>query len=311
MLGGGVHPTICPEECLEAGYDFVVIGDGERPLQRLLSGEPLHSITGIGYTTDGKVIINPPTNEDILSLDDLPFPDWNFKSCYFLDSGIIRPLTVDIYQSRTQWGGRYYYLTTSRGCLYRCAYCCNITRTVRRNTLRRIMEELNYVKKEMPFISGMNIQDDSFFMGDDAFLANFSREVKNNFGWPFIIRIMPRFVTDERIKLLKEGGLEHVSIGLQGSDRLNRELYQRNENSKSFTNACRILDKYGINYVVDVILDNPYETDEDLREIVNTLNTLPKPFTVLTYSLTLFPRTRILERAKETDLINILGQTPT
>jgi radical SAM superfamily enzyme YgiQ (UPF0313 family) len=135
-------------------------------------------------------------------------------------------------------------------------------------------------------------------MGSDAWLADFCSRIKKQFDWPFMARLMPRFITEDRIKILRDGGLEHVSIGLQGSDRLNSELYSRQEDSQSFINACKTIGNFGILPVVDVIMDNPYETETDLKEITKILNSIPKPFTVLTYSLTLFPSTDIYNKAR-------------
>ena len=87
-------------------------------------------------------------------------------------------------------------------------------------------------------------------------------------------------------------------MGSKGSDRLNKELYNRVENSENFLAACRILRQYKIKYVIDVLLDNPYETEEDLKDVACTLNKAPKPFGVNAFSLTLFPGTELCQRAK-------------
>ena len=300
---GGVHPTVCPEECLEAGADYVVAGDGEIPLKKLLAGESPKEISGVGRKDNGETIINAYNKRQLIPLSDLPFPDYDFSDTYFLESGVIKQLDIRKYRERTPWGGKYYYLTTTRGCPYRCAYCCNVNRyKTRRNPVDRVIEELGKARERLPSLCGINIQDDSFFMGSDEYLADFCYRVKREFDWPFIARIMPKFATDSRIRLLKNGGLEHVSIGLQGSNRLNRELYNRKEDSNSFLNACNILHRYGINFVVDVIVDNPYETEADLRETAEILNAAPKPFTVLAYPLTLFPGTDLLDRARRDGL---------
>ncbi|MDD5584128.1 MAG: radical SAM protein [Candidatus Omnitrophica bacterium] len=306
---GGIHPTICPKECLEAGADYVVAGDGEIPLKKFLNNEPIDRIAGFGFIEkDGQVHMSHASYQEAIALEDLPFPDYEFSDTYFLHADFVKSLDIETFRKKTPWRGSYYYLTTSRGCPYSCAYCCNVNRgALRRNTIKRVFEELRSIRDKLPFICGLNVQDDSFFLGSDAWLADFCRQLKKDFGWPFIARIMPKFVTDERIELLKKGGLEHVSIGLQGSDRLNKDLYNRQENSQSFLRACRILHKYGINFVVDVLLENPYETEVDLKEIAEILNSIPKPFAVLAYPLTVFPGTDLYERAKEDGMQSKFG----
>jgi len=299
VIFGGIHPTICPQECLKSGIDYVIVGEGEIPLKKLLANEDKKKILGLGYMSKGRIIINPQEKK-LIPLDKLPFPDYDFNDSYYLDSGIIKNLSIEVYKKHTPWNGRYYYLTTTRGCPYNCSYCCNVNKNkLRRSSVDRVIQELREARRTMPFICGVNIQDDSFFMGSDEWLEDFCSKLKKEFNWPFVARIMPRFVNERRIKILKNGGLEYVSIGLQGSDRLNKELYKRNETSNSFLKACRILSKYDINFVVDVLLDNPYETEEDLKEVAETLNEAQRPFAVSAYSLTLFPGTGLFEKAKK------------
>ncbi|MDO8663593.1 MAG: radical SAM protein [Candidatus Wildermuthbacteria bacterium] len=296
---GGVHATVCPEECVETGADFVVMGDGEVPTYRLMSNENPMNINGLAFISGGKVIVNPSVRSDLVDLKDLPFPDWGFDDVFFLNDGKIEKLTVSDFRSGSTWRGSYYPLTTSRGCPYKCAYCCNVNRyDIRRNSISNIMDELDYIKKTLPFTCGLNIQDDSFYLGSDEWITEFCQELKKRFGWPFVVRLMPRLVNEKRIKLLKEGGVEFVSMGIQGSDRLNKEVYGRLENSENFLIACRILREHKIKYVIDVLLDNPYETEEDLKDIAYALNKAPKPFGVNAFSLTLFPGTELCKRAK-------------
>ena len=297
---GGVHATTCPEECIETGADAVVIGDGEVPLSRLLCQEPLNNISGICFKSDEQIIINKPIDTDMVSLPELPFPDWHFKDTFFLDDSKIKKLGINRFRAESTWKGTYYPLITSRGCPYRCSFCCNVNRgKARRNSIDNIIEELLYIKKCLPFTLGVNIQDDCFFMGSDSYIFEFSDKVKKKLGWPFVARLMPHFVTEERIIYLKERGLEYVSMGLQGNDRLNGEIYERPEKSEDFLRATRLLHKYNVNYVVDVLLDNPYEREEDLRQITTIINNTPKPFGVNAFSLTPFPGTKLFTRTKE------------
>lgn len=296
---GGVHATVRPEECVGAGADFVIVGDGERPLERLMSNENPANIQGLAFMSGGKTVMNPQVRTDLIDLKELPFPDWGFDNVFFFKKDKIEKLTVKDFRAGSTWGGAYYPLTTSRGCPYKCAYCCNVNRyDIRRNSIENIMRELAYVKEVMPFTCGLNIQDDSFYLGSDEWIAEFCQELKTRFGWPFVVRLMPRLVSEKRINILKDGGVEFVSMGIQGSDRLNKEVYGRVENAKNFLAACRILRQYKIKYVIDVLLDNPYETEEDLKNVAYTLSRAPKPFGVNAFSLTLFPGTALCERAK-------------
>ena len=74
---GGYHPSAMPEVVKE-GFDFAVLGEGERTIKELLekivSGkENFSDIKGIAFLKNGELLITPK-RERIENLDDLPFP---------------------------------------------------------------------------------------------------------------------------------------------------------------------------------------------------------------------------------------------
>lgn len=308
IIAGGIHATSCPKETLFPGIDYIVIGPGEKPLVSIVRGEPIETINGLGYMTNGEMKFNKESLDNYQDLDLLPFPDYDFIDHFIIRDNSIEQMNTTLFQELSPWNGTYYYLTTTRGCPYECTYCCNINRRkFRRASVDKVMEELHHAKKKLPFLHGVNIQDDSFFMGSDEWLLEFCARFKAEFSWPFIARIMPKFVTEKRLQVLKNGGLKYVSIGLQGSERMNRELYKRSETNKSFINACHLMAKMGIIYVVDVIMEVVYETEDDLREIARTVNQIPRPFKVLAYNMTPFPGSPFYDRVVKDGLLKKFG----
>ena len=102
----------------------------------------------------------------------------------------------------------------------------------------------------------MNFQDDCFYAGSDKWLEDFCARMKKEVGLPFIARMIPRYVTPERIALLKSGGLEYVTMGLEASDRLNKQIFNRKETAKSFVKAARTILAAGLHLSVDVLIHN-------------------------------------------------------
>ncbi len=299
IMAGGVHAALCPEEALVEGADFAVQGPGEVPLRMLLEGADPAAIPGLVWRRNGKVTANPQSPEQRVDLDTLPFPLFRFGRDKVLVHGRLRSYTQRLHQRLTEWSGRYYDLITSRGCPYKCAYCCRVDRgAIRRASVDHAIGELKHLRQEHPQIAGVNIQDDAFFYGPEDWVREFCRRMKAEIGLPFIVRMIPKFVTPERIELLKSGGLEYVTMGFEGSDRLNRELYKRPEDKESFLKAARTVLDAGLYLSLDLLVDNPYETEADLREMAETLNELPRPnWGVVSLSLTPFPGTPLHERA--------------
>ena len=100
LLAGGYHASAMPLELLppHAPFDAVVVGEGERPLQRILEG-----ILG-GNPPCGEVLGPDP----VASMDDLPPYAWEL---------------LDRYWPRATSLGRKLQIHLSRGCPYRCAFC--------------------------------------------------------------------------------------------------------------------------------------------------------------------------------------------
>ena len=99
---------------LEAGADYVLLGEGEETLAELLDhlegrghAAP-DAIQGLAFQRDGQLVATP-RRPDIKDLDGLPFPAWDL---------------VDIPRYRAIWQAHHGYysmnLVTSPGCPYHC-----------------------------------------------------------------------------------------------------------------------------------------------------------------------------------------------
>jgi anaerobic magnesium-protoporphyrin IX monomethyl ester cyclase len=294
ILAGGVHPTLCPLESLPDEADYAVQGAGEVPLRMILAGADPATIPGLVWRNSGAVVVvNPTSPVQNLDLDTLPFPLFRFDRDFILVNGKLGKFDWAMHRRFAGWHGRYYDLVTSRGCAYRCAYCCNVYGSpIRRQSVERVLAEVRHIKRAEPRITGINIQDDSFYAGSDEWLREFCAKWKAEIGLPFITRLIPRYVTAERLALLKDAGLQYVTMGLEGSDRVNREVYNRKETGESFLKAARAVLESGLWLSIDYIIHNPYENGGDLRAVARVLNSLPRPhWWIVCLSLTPFPGT--------------------
>ena len=98
---GGVHASFCPESFADYPYDFLVRGEGEIFLKKLLSGDDFSTLPGVfkkGEEITGEFV---PLIQD---LDSLPLP---FR--YLKPSECSRRLDI----------------LTGRGCPFSCSYCVN------------------------------------------------------------------------------------------------------------------------------------------------------------------------------------------
>ncbi len=319
IIWGGTHATVDPEGTLEHA-DMVCLGEGEDAIlelaNKMAAGENYDNVANIWLKRNGQIIRNdvrPLTND----LDRLPYPDLSLENQFVLHKGQILPLdhklALTYLPHNFGWDSIGYSVVATRGCPYRCTYCFNyglrsIYRKdkgsiVRRRSLENVMSELYQIKQQFPELTHINIADETFILGDDlAWIKEFCRMYKSRIGLPFFCCLRPENISQESVSELVDAGCFFVQMGIQsGSPRTLKEVYHRHMNMDLLVEKAKVLNLFKDKLMpcYDVILDNPYETDEDLRQTLDFLLRLPKPFRIQLFSLTLYPGTQLYDRAKQ------------
>jgi len=149
-----------------------------------------------------------------------------------------------------------------------------------------------------PEISIVHFQDDSFLSCSKKYLEDFCVAYRNRIRTPFIIHTMPIYVTRNKLKHLNECGISWLNMGLQsGSDRVNKDIYNRGSTKDHFLRAAELVKEFKIAGKYDVILDNPFENECDRIETIETLIQIPKPYLLEFFSLAYYPGTELYEKA--------------
>ncbi len=318
IVWGGIHPTLRPEECLQHA-DLVCVGEGEEALrelaQHLADGQGYTGIDNMWYRQDGEVV-RTPMRRLVEDLDVYPYPDYDLESCFVLHEGAIRPMTSDLLLYYLRWpytsdSVPTYTTMMSRGCPYSCTYCCNNALRnvygkkwpVRRRSVPNFIGELRQMVTRFPGIEGIKIDDDSF-IDDVETLREFAAAYREQVGRPLLITgFRPAMVDEERIGLLVEAGVSQLRMGIQtGSMHVMRHVYRRPATREQIADAIQVLHRFTDRTkppIYDLIVDNPWETEQDHLETLRMLLEMPKPYQLQMYSLTLYPGTELYTRAKE------------
>jgi radical SAM superfamily enzyme YgiQ (UPF0313 family) len=310
VIWGGIHPTISPEMCLEYA-DYVCAGEGERAVLDLANAvnknESIKTINNFYYMENARIkknMLYPP----IENLDEIPAYDHIPVNSFIQETnGRIIPMDKKIFRKYARYRGTSYSIMSSRGCPFSCTYCCNNfisrlyqTKKVRRRSTENIIIELEKTVNDNPEIEYINFQDDCFLACGDEYLKEFCKTYKEKIKKPFVVRAIPIYITRNKIEYLKDAGLAWISLGLQsGSDRVCNEIYKRKSLKADFLKAAGIIKDFDIAAFYDVILDNPFENEEDKLETIQTLIKTPKPFYTQFFSLSLYLGTELYERAKK------------
>lgn len=165
IIAVGTHVSATPEETLKE-YPFIdVIARGEyeytvreivQKIKDQKGSDFFLGITGTTYSKDGK-ITNNKDREKIQNLDELPFVSSVYKkhfrkhlSVYFYGANLNPVVSI----------------ISGRGCPYQCAFCVYpqvmMGHEYRLRSIKNLVDELEYIKKELPEVKEIFIEDDTF-----------------------------------------------------------------------------------------------------------------------------------------------------
>src|SRR3990172_13268389 len=269
---------------------------------------------------NGTIIRNPhrPIIED---LDLIPFPDYNFENHYIWekDTGKIIPFTLDSFKKynlpeKTPGSVQYLkYLTLfSRGCPFSCTYCYSFKemykgqKYVRFRSTENMMQELEFIKKKLPFIQIVCFVDDNIYTLSMEKINEFCSNYKKRIGLPMLFTGHPKDINEEKLSRFIDAGLIITCMGVQSGSQRTKKLYKRNVSDATILNAVHAFHKFKDSLVAiyyDVIIDNPYETNEDFVDTIRLLLKFPKPRCIRLFSLTFFPGTELYEKATQDGIL--------
>lgn len=325
ILWGGIHPTIRPEECLEFA-DLVCVGEAEDAMLELMNklktGEDYRHTPNIWWRDGENTVKNAltPLPQD---LDAYPRPDYSMIDHHVMVDGQVVPMTHDILRHflgrgtvSEHLGKTGYQTMTSRGCPYACTYCINDTirrmyggkGKLRWRSIPHVMDELLWVKENLPYINYIWISDDEFLARRPEEIAEFAKQYKARINLPFSCLISPISVTEEKVDTLVDAGLCYVQMGVEsGSPKMQAIFNRKHMPNDKMMNAIRVLNKYRDRMAppsYDFLMDVPGETDDDRVASLRFIADIPKPYRLQPFTLILYPGTKLHEQAVADGLIS-------
>jgi len=304
VIWGGVHPTITPETCINEA-DMLCIGEGEGVItdlaKHLRDNKPYHYIKNL-YAKNGKRIIKNPLRPLIQDLDSLPFPCYGSDSYYFIDSNSVIKEDALLQEDM-------FWVQGSRGCPYSCSYCVNsvlqpLLKGLGPYTRRRSVDNIIREIKENLCLQGNKIKDiifsDEVFATEESWLNEFSERYKKEIGLPFYVEYNPKVINPGLLSKLASAGLYTINFGIQtGSDYIRNRIFNRPGKNSEIITLAKEISSYNINIKYDLIINNPYDTEQSLKDTIEFLLQLPKPLSFNLFSLQYFPNYLLTKKAIE------------
>jgi len=250
IVMGGIHPTALPDEPLQKGADFVVRGEGERTIVGLVKaireGGSFSTIQNLSYREPNGQIRHNPEGGLIADLDEIPMFPYELFTNPRYDMGFI---------------------TSARGCPYKCSYCSQRLMTgltFRHRSPEKIVEELDvlinrYGRRHIVFY------DDNFSFKKkrviDVCQAIVSAGLHKKAG--FFIQTRADNLYEEIMPYLKEANFTGVGFGMETAVERLAQVISKNETVETHKKAILLARKWGLDVSVFMIFGLPTETHED------------------------------------------------
>lgn len=307
IVWGGMHPTFLPDLCIPIA-DAISIGEVDHAVvdffKAMDAGESTHNCKSF-WVRDGDTIHKNELAR-LVDLDDIPFRDFHTQQDKFHVEG--KKVTCgDPFITNPE-----YTLMASRGCPYwTCTFCSNtltkplyqgLGKNFRIRSVENLIQEMEYARELCKDIKVVRF-DDEVFPIRKAWIEELAEKWPSRVGLPFEVLLDPRMVALDSLALLKKAGLRAVCMGIQATERVNKEFYHRNTTNQQIVDAQQIFREVGVVSNLQIIWDDPYSTEEDKDTLFRMIMELERPFELYLFGLTIYPNTHLAQRMLREGLI--------
>ena len=284
ILVGGFHPTADPESCVPYA-DYVCMGEGEEIITRVVNGvsgnSSLKRLRGLYPNGPG---------------DSILFDHYGNSDIYLFANP-----RFDTQTELVVW--------TTRDCFFNCAYCAgSVTKRfygkqiTRRRSVSNIIKCAQNLQRKFTNLKELIITD-PVFTYDMDWLRKFCNRFHAETGLTFRCFGHPLMTTYDMLATLKDSGMSEISFGIESGSPKIMKLFNRHVSNERVIELSRSLSSLGMKGRFDIIVNNPFDTLETLRETRELIKRLYPPFTIRNFELRFFPGTAMTNTALETGAI--------
>lgn len=276
LIAGGIHPTIFPHDCLHDGFHYVIKGEGEEAIVKIVEAMEgkgtLSDIPNIAFKKNG-VIVDTHAAQVNLDLNRLPIVDRSlFK--------------IEKYTNHS--------ISGTRGCPFSCKFCCNyntLTKMSQKSRIRSvqsIIEEIEYIVKEY---NAKNIffTDDVFFTHKKT-LEEFCKEIKKrNISIRYNAQLRINMVSEVVCQMLKESGCVKIEVGIESGSQVILDTSCKGISIQDIKKGIQIAKDCGLRIKTNWIYGLPGNMEEQYKSIQLMIETMPNEISI--HQLIPFPGT--------------------
>ncbi len=300
LLIGGPHVTLNPEGVLE-NFDALCVGEGEIAILQLVSQLEKNinpsKIRNL-WIRHGSKIEKNPTQPFLQNLDILPFPD------------------REMWKEWIENPNARYSILLGRGCPFECTYCCNHALKkvasglyVRYRSPENIIKEIREILKQNTNINEIYFEVETIGVNKKWLidlcdkLQHFNMTLKKPLFFGVNIRITPNMDFMEIFQNLKKSNFRFINIGLEsGSERVRREILNRNYSNEDIVDAVTLARENGLQVSFFNLIGIPGETLSDFKETIE-MNRKCLPDWLMNYIFYPYPGTKLFDLCEKQGLL--------
>ncbi|GEM_PF-803103 len=292
---GGVYATITPEKAM-AIADYACKGEGEHVMDdivdRLKNGKDLQGIAGLWHKDDQGGIVNNGMQKITPDLNDMPYQAVGEPNMFFIENNRLLNIDPELID-KDLW------IMAGRGCMYQCSFCVNAAyvpmqrdnggKFIRQRTPENVIQEIEIrVKNHITPVERVFFADELFGIYG-KWIEEFCEKYRQRVNIPFFMELHPNLIKEENIRMLSRAGLISLDFGIQsGSQRIRNGVMNRPGSNKGIIDSAKLLYRYCVTPVYDIIFDNPFDAAEDLEETVRLILQLPRPLNFNVFKMQYF-----------------------
>src|SRR5579862_6373729 len=245
-------------EYLQAGFDYVLIGEVESTLLELAQGKPREQIAGLAFLGENGMPRHTTPRRLRRNLDEIPYPAWDLVS-------------IDKY--RDSWLSAHGYfslnLVSSRGCPYHCNWCSKPIwgDSYHARSAVLVAEEMLFLKKR--YRPGRLWFADDIFALSARWTEEFAEAVERlDAAVPFKMQSRCDLMTRDSVRALQRAGCMEVWMGAESGSQRILDAMDKGLRVESTYRAAENLRGRGIRACFFLQFGYPGETWAEIEETI-------------------------------------------
>jgi len=262
LVLGGPHPTLAPDD---VDADAVVLGEGEVTFHEVVDAVAAgRALTGIGGVHVRGVT---GVSRETVDLATLPLPDRTIFG------------VADYHRDHLPTSGRYASDVTSRGCLYRCAFCSAPAlwgRGHRYRPAEQVVESWDRLATDHG-VTGVLVEDDLFTQRRERVIELCERLIVSQVRvtWELLNGVRPETLDAQLLDLMHQAGCTRLALSIESSSPERLKAMGRTPSLDAVRSAVEATRDAGIGATGYFMLGLPGETRFDREATFDFAASLP------------------------------------